>query len=67
MLIAAFVALMSRVVFALDAISGVLGSPGCARPRSPRPNRPAVPDRAPDPDWWPRFESEFAEYVDRLA
>src|SRR3954451_20887741 len=32
--------------------------------RTPRPPRP--PDGG-DPDWWPTFEREFAEHVDRLS
>jgi hypothetical protein len=32
-----------------------------------RANRSGDPERLLDRDWWPRFERQFAEYVERLS
>jgi hypothetical protein len=58
LLVGALVAAMGRVVSFVDAHYG-----------SPRtPAKPSATPKRPDgPEWWPRFERQFAEYVDQLG
>jgi hypothetical protein len=68
-LVWAFVMLMARVIDFLDANYGALRDdgrrPSPAGRRQRRAGRTGDGDR--DPAWWPRFERQFADYVERLG
>jgi hypothetical protein len=57
-LVSAFVISMMRVVRFADAHFGPTPAPATRAPRQDKPT---------DPDWWPRFERQFASYVDQLG
>jgi hypothetical protein len=58
LLIGALLAAMLRLIRCLDA--------ALEPPRRSRRDTGRAPKAAPDPVWWPRFEREFAEYVELL-
>jgi hypothetical protein len=67
MLMAAFVVAMARVVWAFEGGDGARRWAG-SRPKPGRPARArTAPPRArvPPPEWWPDFERQFADYVER--